>query len=1047
MRKHHLVIGILLLSVSLAYWLWPKGTSQNKGEERANANASEIEKRRDARRSGNINTSPASISGQVFAAESKAPIAGAMVSIALRKIDGGLVGQAGQTSAPLATKTDADGRYQIDMLRPGRYSVSTTMKGFKPQHVDGILLEGGQQQKGVDFALQPGGHLVTGIVTDIGGGPVGFAFVRARRNSEFTVSSFFRAPLTATTNSEGEYELNLGDGSYSFDVYHEDYRTEKRNLSVGGQDRRVDFVLTPGSVIEGVVLLASDDSPVDGATVTWVPMGRAGGFLLSGVTMNGSAETDSDGKFALRGLGSGALELRAHSAHSSSREPTIVELSIAETVSDVVVYVDDAYMVSGFVVNKGADKEAATDVMLGAYNIAPGALYAANTPSASDGYFEIHGVQPGSYTVGAVAEEKLPNFFGEAITVVDKDLTDVVVTVDGGYTLSGNVTPPQVATITLQVDMNEVGFSNVMQAAGSFLVRTKSDVDGNFALKGVGQGSYSLVATAESGNKGSVDVEVAGDVEGLAVEMEDRASASGVVVDAGGHPVEGVEVRFRARDVKKNQGFRMGGPNARGDATYTGADGRFEHVGLEDGDFDVEVHDGSQLAWAGVTDAEKKVPKLVTVSEGQDVRNLRLEVEARNHKLSGTVQDPEGALLPDAWVTAYRVGDVGDVADPDEEEREGRRRRRRWRSSETPVLTDADGAFVIKELRSGLYDLTAEATRGGAKGDVTRVKMDTRVNIRIEKLGKLVGKVTKAGAPVKDYILSVNGPQRRRIHVARDTGAFQLPRLEAGEYNIEVTSAGGVASAKAKVTPGEEAVANIQLAAFGSITGTLIDAATGEPMPKISAVATMKRDETKFASNALELMTGVGPSTGDEGEFRVGKLGTGKGTLYFMDPKAKGFDIIAQKEFDLGAGEDLDLGEIHGTQQIKVPEDERGTLGMFTIVDAKCPLAEPEGAPEPAEEGEAEPATQHLWIVSVDAGGPAESAGAKQCDRITQVQGVDVAVAGPTMVSQLLIRGIKAGETTTISVDRDSGPTTLSIVAELENPSDSDEPEKPEPSQ
>jgi hypothetical protein len=483
----------------------------------------------------------------------------------------------------------------------------------------------------------------------------------------------------------------------------------------------------------------------------------------------------------------------------------------------------------------------------------------------------------------------------------------------------------------------------------------------------------------------------------------------------------------------------MGGPNAGGDAALTGADGRFEHVGLEDGDFNVDVYgDGTRLAWAGGTDGEKQGSKLVTIVEGQDVRDLRYEIEARTHTLSGTVQDPEGAPLPDAWVTAYRVAGVGDPEEKSDN-RNNRRRRRRWRSSETPVLTDADGAFVIKQLRSGLYDITAEATKGGAKGEVTRVKMDTRVNIRIEKLGKLVGKVTKAGAPVEDYILSVNGPQRRRIHVARDTGAFQLPRLEAGEYNVEVTSAGGVASAKAEVKAGEEAVANIQLAAFGSITGTLIDATTGEPMPDISAVATMKRDEAKFASNAMELMTGVGPSTGDEGEFRVGKLGAGAGTIYFMDPKAKGFDVIAQKEFELGAGEDLDLGEIHGTQQNKVPEDERGTLGMSTSVGPTCPVDSGDGNAEPAEDGEAEPA-QHLWITIVDEGGPAESAGAKPCDRITQVQGADVALAGPVLVSQLLVRGIKAGDTTTVSVDRDSGPTTLSIVAELESP---EEPEKP----
>lgn len=1038
MRKHHLGIAAVLLSLSLVYWLWPKGASKSEQENNAGSESSAIEKRREARARGDFNTTPAGISGQVIDADSKAPIAGAMVSVSLRKIDGGLVGQAGQSSAPLATTTDAEGRFQLDNLKPGRYSASTTMKGYKPQHVEGILLEGGQEQEDVDFALLAGGHLVTGTVTDIGGGPVGFAFVRARRNSEFTVSSFFRAPLTATTNSDGEYELNLGDGQYTFEVYHEDYRTEKKNRSIGGQDRTVDFILTPGSVIEGVVRKASDDSPVEGATVTWNKMGRSGGFVISGVTMNGSAETNSDGAFSLRGLGSGALELRAYSAHTSSREPTIVELSIAETISDVVVYVDDAFMVSGFVVNKGPEKKAASDVMLGAYNVSPGALFAADTPSASDGYFEIHGVQPGSYTVGALAEEKLPNFFGDAITVVDKDLTDIVVSVDGGYTLSGIVNPPQVTTVTLQVDMNEVGFSNMMQAAGSFLVRTRSAEDGSFALKGVGQGSYTLVAKAESGNSGSVEVEVKTDVDGLQVEMEDRASASGIVVDSSGKPVEGVEVRFSSVDFRKRRNFRMGGPNAGGDAAITGADGRFEQVGLEDGDFNVNVYDGSALAWAGKSGDDAKEPKLVSITEGKDLRDLRYEIEARNHTLSGNVQDPDGALLPDAWVTATRVGDVGDPEPEDDNERW-----RRWNPPETPVLTDADGAFVVKNLRSGLYDITAEATRNGAKGEVKRIKMDTRVNIRIAKLGKLTGKVTQGGSPVKDYVLMVDGPQRRRIQVARDDGSFALPRLEGGEYSVEVTSKSGVASATATVEAGQEAVANIQLAAFGTITGVLLDATSGEPLPDISAVATMERDESKFAANAIELMTGVGPSTGPEGEFRVGKLGAGKGTVYFMDPKAKGFNVIAQKEFTLSAGESVDLGDIHGAVTERVPEDKMGTLGMFTAIAPTCPAAADDVEPPTPPEGSEGEQAEHLWIIAITANGPAEEAGAQLCDRITTAQGAPVEAVGPQMAKQLLSRGIEVGDTYTLGVDRKSGPTTLTIVAELVEQDEAAEPVKP----
>ena len=128
-------------------------------------------------------------------------------------------------------------------------------------------------------------------------------------------------------------------------------------MVIGGSDRNSDFVLTPGSMIEGIVLRRSDDSPVEGALVTSNPAGQAGGFVMSGIAFQGGAQTDADGRFTLRGMGNGAFEVRAVAKHASSRQPTQVDLGIAESVSDLVVYVDDAFTLSGFVVNR--DDEAA----------------------------------------------------------------------------------------------------------------------------------------------------------------------------------------------------------------------------------------------------------------------------------------------------------------------------------------------------------------------------------------------------------------------------------------------------------------------------------------------------------------------------------------------------------------------------------------------------------------------------------------------------------------------------------------------------------------
>ncbi len=1033
MRKNQLIAAatLLVLALGLGFFFWPRASHKASTEEGGKASSAALDARREARHKGTVNSAPAKVSGRVIDDDTQAGIAGATVSLTLRRIDGGLYGKAGQSAAPLVAVTDAKGHFEIADLPPGRYSLSATGRQYKPSYQDGILVEGGAHRDNIEFRLHRGGHILSGTVSDIGGGPVGFATVRARDFSEFSIGSLFRAPFSTTTDGDGKYELYLDDGSYRVDVFHADYRNADDNVPISGQDRVVDFILTPGSVIEGVVLRRSDDSPVAGAMVTSNSMGETGGFTVSGISFEGGAESDADGHFSLRGLGSGAFELRAVARNASSREPTIVELGIAESVSDVTVYVDAAYTVSGFVVNKKDDAIAESDVMVGAYNFSPGAVFAASAPSASDGYFEIHGVHPGDYTVGAAAEERQPNFFGESITVVDKDISDLIVTVDPGNTITGRVQPPQEAQLTLTVKMEEMGFSTIMQSVSAFMVSARSNAEGEFTLKGVGVGSFTVVAKADSGAEGKLPLEITGDVDGIVVNLEPRASASGIVVDERGNPVDGATVDFESLNPGEQASINMRGPGG-GGGTLTGMDGRFVHKGLADGKYEVTISDGAQLAWASGSDEEKFEAKPVTVEKGQDLHDLRFVVETRDHQITGSVTGPDGAPLADAWVTAQLSrGKDDDIEVSDEDEGDGkksRQRQRRWRQwgpPEPPVLTDENGLFTVSKLRAGNYDLSAEGLRGGAKGKKDNVPVDTQVSIAVDNLAALTGEVTHGGAPLKDYVVSVEGPNDRRVHVVRDDGVYRLPRLEAGEYAIKVSSELGSASAKATLKTGADTVANLKLANFGSITGTLLDATTGEPLVGIAAVATIGNDGAEWTENAIELMTGGGPRTDKEGKFRVGKLGAGDGQLYLFDPKAKGFSMIATKDFKLEPGQSLDLGTLQGVVPNRVAKDKRGTLGIFRTQVAT------HAASECADQdvGSSELGDQpQLWIIKLKEGGPAAEAGAKSCDRVVHVQGVDLQV-GAQALEQLLTAEVEAGATVTVGVSRKSGETTLSIKA------------------
>ncbi len=1007
MRKSNVLIAAGLIAiVVLGVWLWPSGDEKKTSDDNNVAAASKamtLEERREARRSGSVSTAPASISGIVVEQGSEQPIVGALISLSPRKIEGGMISQAGQSPAPVITRSDAKGRFRISGLRSGEFSLSASANGYKPQAQDSIALEAGRDRNDLKFSLARGGHQLRGVVSDIGGGAIPFAQVRATQISGFTISTLFRAPFTARTDDNGNYVLNLEDGRYQVSLFHEDYQHDGRQVIINGSDRNADFVLTPGSVIEGVVLRSSDDSPVADALVTVMPAGRGGGFVVSGIAFEGGAQTDAEGHFTLGGLGSGAFDIRAVAKHSSSRQPSQVELGIAESLTDVVVYVDDAYTLSGFVVDRDDESIAEPGVLVGAYNFSPGAVFASSTPSASDGYFEIHGVHPGTYTLGAAAEERPPTFFGETITVVDEDISDLTVKVKKGATLRGTISPPQVTQLHLRVSMDSMGISTMLQAAGSLMVNGKSNEDGEFELKGVSNGEYTLVARSETGDKGTLDISVSESMDGLEVQMQERASAEGVVVDASGQPVEGVTVDFNSDEASPMSSLSIMRP---GPEAITGPDGRFVHVGLEDGGYNVVVRDGPQLAWAGKEEKAAYVPERIEVKNGADIRGMRLAIVSRNETIRGSVVNSDGAPVTDAWVTAKYIPDANSSASV------------RWSSGEAPVLTDDGGRFAVTGLREGKYSLKAEGMRGGSKGEIESTGTGSDVTITLAALGSIGGKVSKAGSPVTDFVISASGPTRRRAHIVNDSGEFQLRRLEPGEYRLEVTSINGAATAKATVKTGEESRTAIALAAFGSISGVLVDSESGDPMVGISVAATTGDSGSKWAENTMEMLQGNGPTTDEEGRFRVGKLGSGKGEVYFVDPKAKGFGLIIQQEFELAPGESKDLGEITASLPSDTPNEDKpkGTIGVATEI-GKPALCAGEASAEGLEED-----SQHLWIISVVDGGPADKAGIKPCDRITTfedfpltqgeggipLQVVKTAVEAPSMGSPLKL-GLKTG--------------------------------------
>src|SRR5688500_1114488 len=164
MRRRNLAIaaaGVGLAAV-LAWFLWPSGD----GDKAADQSSAATARKRAARRSGTADRRPAGMAGRVVDDKGK-PIAGAVVSIAMRNLSRGERSDAGAAPEPLTATSDPDGRWSADHLTPGRYTVAAAARGHVPAMIDPLVLAPAEQRTGVDFALRGGGHMLSGMVSDI----------------------------------------------------------------------------------------------------------------------------------------------------------------------------------------------------------------------------------------------------------------------------------------------------------------------------------------------------------------------------------------------------------------------------------------------------------------------------------------------------------------------------------------------------------------------------------------------------------------------------------------------------------------------------------------------------------------------------------------------------------------------------------------------------------------------------------------------------------------------------------------------------------------
>jgi len=267
------------------------------------------------------------------------------------------------------TASVQDGRWQMEALPVGTYSLDFLAEGFSPERMDAVVVVADEMADVGTVRLVPPQRAVRGLVTD----------------------SVTQAPVAGVAVTVGGREaVTGGDGTY-----------QVSNPAAGSQTiqfrrpfylSRFEVVVVPaeGTVERSVSVVAT--GRIDG-TVT-----DAGGSPLGGVTVSaGSARsgTADDGSFHLTNLLPGAYQVRAaKDGYAESVEEASVEPGI---VARIAISLSPAGSIAGQVLSVAAD---------GTRSPLAGATVRADrqlVQSDQAGRFRLDGVRAGSQDVSASA--------------------------------------------------------------------------------------------------------------------------------------------------------------------------------------------------------------------------------------------------------------------------------------------------------------------------------------------------------------------------------------------------------------------------------------------------------------------------------------------------------------------------------------------------------------------------------------------------------------------------------------------------------------------
>lgn len=762
------------------------------------------------------------LEGQVID-EHEAPVPGARVAI--------------DTRPPRVVETEGDGSFHFEGLIGRHYRLEASAGGGYAGPVQLRL-----QPDTEPVILRMRAATTVGIRVRGPDGPVAGARVELRSTLTWP----------GETGDDGLALLEgVGAGWHVLRVEAEGFAPHAEGFPIRGASSRQDHTVTlaHGVRVEGLVADETGE-PIAGARVLAVNVSEP--YPVTDLRRD-AVTTNDEGNFALPALAPGTYRfVAAHPDHAQgTTAPTHID---GQQTRFVRIALSSAGVIEGVVSNARGEAVAAAQVRA----VAAGGIwwrYAREAFTAEDGSFRITGLPRRALDVVASHESGSSPLVranlaerATARVALTLELTGVV----AGLVVDGHGEPVPEAQVTAEPQWT--GEKEESQAwdvrGGSPMAIT--DFRGRFRFVGLPSGSYRVHAARPG------------------APLPALWSARGVPARTGDEDVRVVlppeslvrgRVLFADGSAPTLYAVTVGGLRP---APFSADDGSFE-VRAPGGERDLEVS-GPQF--------ERKVVADVEIDGETDVGTITVE---RGRSVSGLVLAPDGSPVADARVAGGRLiaGGGSELNIPGEG----------FLVKET--RTDAEGRYLLTGFGAHAVTLVAQAEGVGRSLSVTipRGPASAEVDLRLEPVGSLEGRITVDGEPQAETVVLLNplGANSSNFFVLTGPdGRFAFDVLAPGEYvGYPILGRGGNKAKdmfvqRVTVRSGERARLDVDATYGGTALEVTLRTVSGEPVPVASAVSSgsLTSRSTRWRASATSRFCSSGRWTGWSGS-PPGRASTG----------------------------------------------------------------------------------------------------------------------------------------------------------------------------